>query len=241
MDNMKNKVAIITGSGKGIGRAIAITLASAGARVVVSSRTQTDIDAVVREINALGGNAIAVKADVSSESSVKRLIEITTHSFGGIDILVNNAGIGTFSNVAAMKTEDFDRMWNVNMRGVFLCTREALPSMIQQTSGDIINIASLAGRNAFIGGAGYAATKWALIGFSRCLMLEVRDKNIRVITICPGSVDTGFVGPSANVKHSPQIPKAEDLAQVVLDALQMPRHVMMSEIDVRPTNPNLAG
>lgn len=107
--------------------------------------------------------------------------------------------------------------------------------MIKQNSGDIINISSLAGRNAFVGGAGYSATKWAVIGFARSLMLEVRKNNIRVITICPGSVNTSF---SNNVKDTSQMPQPEDIAKVVVDALSMPRNVMVSEIDVRPTNPD---
>ena len=169
---------------------------------------------------------------------VEHLISETKRNFGTIDILINNAGIGAFAKVAELSSKDFDAMWNINMRGVFLCTKAVLPFMLGQQSGDIINIASLAGRNAFIGGAGYSATKWALIGFSRCLMLEVREKNIRVITLCPGSVNTGFGGSSdGTVKNSDAIPKAEDIAQVVLNALLMPRNVMISEIDVRPTNP----
>ncbi len=110
--------------------------------------------------------------------------------------------------------------------------------MSAQHSGDIVNIASLAGRNSFVGGAGYSATKWALIGFARSLMLEVRENNIRVITLCPGSVDTDFAGPGHVPSRPGIIPAADDIAAVVLDALRMPRNVMVSEIDIRPTNPN---
>jgi NADP-dependent 3-hydroxy acid dehydrogenase YdfG len=108
--------------------------------------------------------------------------------------------------------------------------------MVKKRSGDILNLASLAGRNAFVGGGGYCATKWALIGFSRCLMLEVREHNIRVVTLCPGSVETGF-GDHPKEKQSPAIPKPDDIARVALDTLLMPRHVMVSEVDIRPTNP----
>jgi 3-oxoacyl-[acyl-carrier protein] reductase len=236
--DLKNKRAIVTGAGRGIGRAISLALASAGADVIVSARTQPEIDIVAKEIEKLGRKSLAVRADVSQESDVQNLISKSTDKFGTIDILVNNAGIGSFAKVSELSTKDFDAMWNVNIRGVFLCTRAVLPFMITQHSGDIINISSLAGRNAFIGGAGYAATKWALIGFSRCLMLEVREQNIRVITICPGSVDTAFGGQSsASHRSKGPIPKAEDIAQVVLNTLLMPRNVMVSEVDVRPTNP----
>jgi 3-oxoacyl-[acyl-carrier protein] reductase len=237
MMDLENKVAVITGAGKGIGKAVALALAKHGADVVLSARTTKDIETVAAEIKALGRKSIAVPSDVASEEDVQRLTNTALEHFGKIDILVNNAGIGVFAPVAEMKTSDFDRMFATNIRGVFLCTHAMLPSMIKQNSGDIINIASLAGRNSFKGGAGYSATKWALIGFSRSLMLEVRQHNIRVITLCPGSVDTSF-SPVSEGKNTDLIPKAEDIAQVVLNALLMRRNVMVSEIDIRPTNPN---
>jgi NAD(P)-dependent dehydrogenase (short-subunit alcohol dehydrogenase family) len=234
---LSNKTWIVTGAGRGIGRAIALRLGAEHANVVVSARTSSEIARVAEEIEALGGRALPVVADVSDESSVGNLVQAAAERFAAVDGLVNNAGIGSFTPVASMATEDFDRMWGVNMRGVFLCTRAVLPHMTRQSSGDIVNIASLAGRNAFAGGAGYAATKWALIGFSRCLMLEVRERNIRVITLCPGSVDTTFNGPSAHGKNASAIPSADAIASVALDALRMPRNTMVSEIDIRPTNP----
>ena len=235
---LRNKTAIVTGAGRGIGKAIALALARNGANVVVTARTKSEIDAIAKEVENLGGTSLAIKADVSQEQDVQNLVSRTADVFGKVDILVNNAGIGTFANVADLSVRDFDAMWQGNMRGVFLCSRAVIPYMTKQEAGDIVNISSLAGRNAFIGGAGYCATKWALIGFGRSLMLEVREHNIRVITICPGSVDTTFASHSA---HSPKsagaIPRAEDIAQVVVDTLQMPRNVMVSEVDVRPTNP----
>ena len=235
---LKDKVAVVTGAGRGIGKAIALKLAEAGANVVVSARTKSEIESVAKQIEKMGRKSIAVQADVSQESDVKKLIFIAADKFGTVDILINNAGVGSFAPVAELSVTEFDTMWNVNMRGVFLCTQTVLPHMMKQKSGDIVNIASLAGRNAFVGGAGYGATKWALIGFGRSLMLEVRKNNIRVITICPGSVDTEFDPHSTKPKDTSRIPKADDIAQVVVDALQMPRHVMVSEIDIRPTNPN---
>jgi len=234
--DLTNKIALVTGAGRGIGKAIALALAKEAAHVVVSSRTQSEIDAVAREIEKLGSKALAVQADVSQESAVQNLILKTVEKFQTVDILVNNAGIGTFAKVADLSPKDFDAMWAVNMRGVFLCTRAVLPYMMKQNSGDIINISSLAGRNAFIGGAGYCATKWALIGFARSLMLEVREQNIRVITLCPGSVDTSF-DRRGRAKDPALMPKSEDIAQVVIDTLRMPRNVMVSEVDIRPTNP----
>ena len=131
--------------------------------------------------------------------------------------------------------KEIDAMWNVNLRALIQCTKAALVPMERQKSGAIVNIASLAGKNAFTGGAGYAATKWALLGFSKCLMLEEREFNIRVVTICPGSVDTGFS------PHDPAAAKKilapEDVAATVVLALTMPDRAMVSEIDIRPTKP----
>jgi 3-oxoacyl-[acyl-carrier protein] reductase len=233
---LEGKITIVTGAGRGIGRAIALALAKNGSDVVVAARTKSEISEMAKDIERIGRKSLAVPTDVSDENDVQNLIQKTIQQFGRIDILVNNAGIGSFGKVQDLSVRDFDRMWAVNMRGVFLCTRAVLPHMTKQNSGDIVNISSLAGRNAFIGGAGYAATKWALIGFSRCLMLEVREHNIRTVVICPGSVDTTF-NTSGSPKSSGAIPTADDIAQVVVDTLLMPRNVMVSEVDVRPTNP----
>ena len=234
---LAQKTWIVTGAGRGIGRAIALGLGAERANVVVTARTAAELAKVSEEIASLGGTALPVVADVADEAAVLRMVKACADRFGTVDGLVNNAGIGTFLPVAELSASDFDAMWGVNMRGVFLCTRAVLPYMTSARSGDIVNIASLAGRNAFTGGAGYAATKWALIGFSRCLLLEVREHNIRVITLCPGSVDTAFSGPSHQTKHSSAIPSAETIAAVALDALRLPRNTMVSEIDIRPTNP----
>lgn len=238
MTNLHNKTALVTGGGRGIGRAIAMALAREGANIVVAARTTTELNAVADEVRAIGRRSIGITADVSVEGDVYQLVEKSVEYFGTVDILINNAGIGAFSKVAELATTDFDSVWATNMRGAFLCTKALLPHMIRRQEGDILNIASLAGRNAFVGGAAYCASKWALIGFSRCLMLEVREHNIRVITICPGSVETGFAGASERPhRSSGAIPRAEDIAQVVVSTLLMPRNVMVSEVDIRPTNP----
>jgi NAD(P)-dependent dehydrogenase (short-subunit alcohol dehydrogenase family) len=236
--NLKGKIAVVTGAGKGIGKAVALHLAKEGCDLVITSRTQSDLDRLSREIGELGRRSLAVKADVSNERDVADLFSRTAETFGRVDILVNNAGIGYFAPISRLEVRQFDEMWSTNMRGVFLCSKSAIPFMVKQQSGDIINVASLAGRNAFKGGGGYSATKWALIGFSRTLMLEVREHGIRVIAICPGSVDTDFGSRDEGTpKSGGRIPSADDIAQVIGDALRMPQHVMVSEIDVRPTNP----
>ncbi len=236
--NFTGKTALITGAGRGIGRAIALALAGEGADVCLVSRTTSDLERLAGEIKRLGRKAVPLAGDVSSEKDVRSIVKRVVRECSSLDILVNNAGIGYFSPVIEMKTDQFDEMFSVNVRGVFLFTREVLPIMVKQQSGDIINIASLAGRNSFVGGAGYSATKWGLIGFARSLMLEVRENNIRVITICPGSVDTSFGDSGARKARSKgRIPSADDIATVVMDTVKMPRHVMVSEVDVRPTNP----
>ncbi len=241
MSNMKTlegKTALVTGAGRGIGRAIALALAAKGADVCVASRTLPELEEVSEGIRGRGRKALATACDLRNEAEIHRLVRSAEREFGRIDILVNNAGIGYFAPVRSMTTEQFDAMWSVNVRAAFLVTREVLPGMMERASGDIVNIASLAGRNAFVGGAGYASTKWALIGFARSLMLEVRERNIRVVTVCPGSVDAAFGDHAGREIRSPGvIPTAEDIAAVVIDTLSMPRYVMVSEVDVRPTNP----
>ncbi len=238
MNDLAGKTAIVTGASKGIGRAISMALADAGADLIVAARSMKLLEGLADDIRRLGRRAHTVTVDVRDEQSVEQLIKRVKAEFGKIDVLVNNAGIGRFAKVVEMTTTDFDAMFATNIRGTFLCTKAAVPTMIEQQYGDIINIASLAGRNAFIGGAGYAASKWAMIGFARSLLLEVRQHNIRVITICPGSVATEFDPRTSVLKSNEHIPKAEDIARIVVDALRMPRNVMVSEIDVRPTNPD---
>ena len=236
--DLTDKVAIVTGGGRGIGKAIALALAKQGARVVVAARTLGEVNATAKEIEGLGRQALGIRTDISQEFDVNTMVSKTIQRFGTVHILVNNAGVGSFAKVTDLPSAEFDKMWRVNLRGVFLATKAVLPAMVNQNSGDIVNISSLAGRNAFVGGAAYCSTKWGLIGFARCVMLEVRAHDIRVITLCPGSVETGFGGDSQSGERSAgEIPTADDIARVVTSTLVMPRHVMVSEVDIRPTNP----
>ena len=234
---LADQVALVTGAGRGIGRAIALSLASEGAYVILVSRTLAELETVRKEIETKGGNAASMRSDIAHEQEVKTLFGDVQARFGRLDILVNNAGIGKFSTVKDLKLEDFDAMWNLNVRGLFLCTQQAIHIMEPQKNGLIVNISSLAGKNAFVRGAGYAATKWALMGFSKCLMLEERQFNIRVITICPGSVDTTFSGEGGESSRADRILSPQDVADTVVSAVHMPARAMVSEIDIRPTNP----
>lgn len=231
---LKEKVALITGASKGIGRAIASAFAAEGCRVAMMARSAAALDEAARHMGGGGTDVMALPGDVSKEGDVYRVVQETVGRFGRLDMLVNNAGVGFFKKVEEMTVEEFDTMWAVNMRGVFLCTRAALPHMFKQGEGEIVNIASLAGKNSLAGGAGYAATKWALRAFASSLMLEVRDRGVRVITIFPGSVDTTF---SSRGPRGTNITQPQDVAEAVVFAVTAPRRAMFSEIDVRPSIP----
>ncbi|MCX6135256.1 MAG: SDR family NAD(P)-dependent oxidoreductase [Ignavibacteriales bacterium] len=235
--NLKGSVALVTGAGRGIGRSVALSLAKEGVEVILTARTVAELNQVKKEIESSGERSSVIPADLTDDRQIAKLFEELQRQYQRLDILVNNAGIGVFSPVRTLALGDFDRMWSLNMRAVMLATQHALKFMEAQKSGAIVNVASLAGRNAFIGGAGYAATKWALIGFSRSLMLEVREHNIRVVTICPGSVDTSFSPTPKDPSKSEKILHPQDVADTVLAALMLPERAMVSEIDIRPTNP----
>jgi 3-oxoacyl-[acyl-carrier protein] reductase len=234
---LSGQVAVVTGAGRGIGKAIAMTLASEGTSVVLVSRTLSELESIRKEIESKGWSAAVIRADITNEEEVRKLFASVRDRYGRLDILVNNAGVGKFVNVKEMDVKDFDAMWNLNVRALFLCTQQALSFMESQKSGIIVNVSSLAGKNAFVRGAGYAATKWALMGFAKCLMLEERQFNIRVVTVCPGSVDTSFSGQASESSRADKILAPQDVADTVLSAVLMPSRAMVSEIDIRPTNP----
>jgi 3-oxoacyl-[acyl-carrier protein] reductase len=229
MTDLADKVAVVTGGSRGIGLAISGMLARAGAAVVVAARRQRDVERVASE---LGPRALGVACDVRLLEDCERLVARTVEAFGRLDILVNNAGLGVFAPVEAMSVEDWHRQIETNLDGVFYCCRAALPHL-KRTQGWIINIGSLAGKNAFAGGAAYNATKFGLLGFSEALMLEVRHDGVRVCCVMPGSVATEFSsGGGGEWKLH-----AEDIAQVVSDLLAFPGRALPSRIEIRPARP----
>jgi len=234
VSRLSDQVAIVTGGSKGIGRAIVATLAREGARVTFCARSEGDVRKALADFSKEGFAVEGRTADVRSEEQVHSLVDDVAARHGRVDILVNNAGLGIFGSFVDSSVADIDTMLDTNIRGVMLATRAVLPHMIKQSGGQIVHIASLAGKNTVKGGAVYAATKWALRGFASSLMLEVREHNIRMITICPGSVDTSF---SASGKRGKSITQPEDVAEAVLFAISAPARSMFSEIDVRPTRP----
>ena len=230
---LDGRVAIVTGSTRGIGRAIAAALHGAGARVVVTGR---DADAASRGARALGDGALGLACDVRSATDCARLVARTVEEFGGLDVLVNNAGVGEFAPVREMAPEAWRTVLGTNLDGVFYCCHAALPHLVAAGTSWIINIGSLAGKNAFPGGAAYNASKFGLIGFSEALMQEVRHEGVRVTCVMPGSVATEFSHPARGTSDDWKI-QPEDIAQIVLDLLATPARTLPSRIEVRPSRP----
>jgi len=185
-----NQTAIVTGGGKGIGKAIALALAREGANVVVSGRNKEALESAANELQALGITSLAIEADVSNESQVAELIDVTQKKFGRIDILVNNAGVtGPTAPATQISRAEWDEVLAINLTGAFICAKAVIPYMIQRGSGKIINIASIAGKLAYALRSPYAASKWGMIGLSRTLAQELGPYNIQVNAICPGPTD----------------------------------------------------
>ncbi|HEX5633392.1 MAG TPA: SDR family oxidoreductase [Gemmatimonadales bacterium] len=233
-----SRVAFVTGATEGIGRAVAWSLGRAGWQVGFCARNGQKVAAVQRELEEAGIVAAGVPADVGVEADVTRAVQDVTGRLGPIDTLVNNAGVLIAKPFLELTLEEFDRTMTTNVRSLFLVTRAVLPAMRAQGRGDIVNIASLAGRNGFAGGTAYTASKHAVLGFSRSLMLETRKEGIRVVAICPGSVATTMLTdqPMLKADHE-RILRPEDVAATVLAALLLPERALVSELDVRPTNP----
>ena len=230
--------ALVTGATLGIGRATAFALGRAGYRVGVCSRTAATVDALVEELRAAGIEAAGRAGDVSQPRDVGGIVEHVAAALGEIGVLVNNAGVLIARPIAELTLDDWDTTMATNLRSLFLMTRAVLPPMRAKGRGDIVNVASLAGRNGFVGGTAYTASKHAVLGFSRSLMLELRKEGIRVITICPGSVDTDLLRDQPMLKSDPErILRAEDVAESILHTLRLPLRALVSEVDLRPTNP----
>src|SRR5438270_5741307 len=217
---LKGKHAVVTGGTRGIGRAIAEQLLHAGAAVAICGRSQEPVDRAVAEMKqSTGGEAFGAPADVSNWEQVERFFGSVGSRFGNLDILVNNAGLGVFRPVQDMAREDWERTIGLNLTGVFYCCHHALPLLRQTGSGYIIQISSLAGINAFAGGAAYNASKFGLNGFSEAIMQDLRYENIRVSYVMPGSVDTDF---SSRGQRADWKIATADVAEIVLSLLRMP-------------------
>ena len=238
MGHLSGKAAIVTGGSRGIGLAIARALAGQGAHVAITGRTEERINASVKELQAAardGATVTGLCADVRNYHDVDRLMNHVEERFGGLDILVNNAGIGLFRAAADMTVEEWHSIIDTNLTGVFHCCHAALPRLRARGGGWIINISSLAGKNAFVGGSAYCASKSGLNAFSEALMQEVRYDGIRVAYVMPGSVQTEFGDRAAQKGDWALTP--EDVAQVVVDLLGHPARSLPSRVEIRPARP----
>ena len=232
---LENQTAVVTGGTRGIGLKVSEALAEAGASVIICARNQDDCDKVAGTLSSKTGQRVLGKAaDVSDSGQVAELFRFVEKSFGGLDVLVNNAGVGFFRAAGDMSVEDWHRIIDANLNGVFYCCHEALPMLKKRGGGYIINMSSLAGKNAFAGAAAYNASKFGLNGFSEAMMLDHRYDNIRVSYIMPGSVDTGF-GSGATGAEWKIAP--EDIAEIVVMLLRMPARTLVSRVEVRPSKP----
>jgi NAD(P)-dependent dehydrogenase (short-subunit alcohol dehydrogenase family) len=234
---LTGKVAVVTGGSRGIGFETARALLAQGASVAITATTDEGARKAADGLKAGpgGGQVLPLRLDVRNYGEVEQTLAATASRFGGVDILVNNAGVGVFRPVAEMTIAEWHQVMDTNLTGVFYCCHAALPLLRQRGGGWIINISSLASRNAFANGAAYCASKSALNAFSESLMQEVRYEGIRVAHVLPGSVDTGFSGPSGSKAEGALQP--EDVAQVVVDLIAHPARSLPSRVEIRPSQP----
>lgn len=231
---LEGKVAVITGASKGIGKAIAIALGGAGAKVVLAARTQKDVEKVAADLRDTGVDALAVPTDVTNPQAVQNVIQRTMDTYKNLDILINNAGSGIFGNVVDFELSDWDSVINSNLKGTFLCVKYALPHLLTQGGGEIINVLSIAAKVAFQASGAYCAAKAGALALTKVLAAEVRHQNIRVTAVLPGSVETPFWDDIPEHPNFEQMLKPEHVANVVLSICQQPIGMVTEEIVVMP-------
>ena len=231
---LAGKTAIVTGASRGIGFSIAGTLARMGAKIAICARDAKKLEDAANKLQRAGAEVIAVSADVTSAKQIAALIAKTKQSFGPVEILVNNAGIGYFGPTHEADEKNWNAVLDTNLKSVFLLSKAVAPGMIERRTGHIINIASLAGKNAFKNGGIYCASKWGLIGLTECMAEDLREFGIRVSVICPGSVATDFGSP-ASKKDPAKMLQPDDIAHAVEMLVTQTRQSFISEILIRPT------
>lgn len=233
---LDGQVAIITGASRGIGKAISVTFANAGAHVVLAARTEPDLAQVANEIKRRrsASQTMSIRMNVSDEEDVARMVEQVVEGFGRVDILVNNAGLWAFKPVINTRVDEWDRMMETNLRGVFLCSKAVLRPMMRQRSGQIINISSAAGKRGYQNMAAYCASKFGVTGFTEALAEEVRSYNIRVMAICPGEVANSRYDEDPRSVDELKKLSTDDIAQLALYLATAPSRVLISEIVINP-------
>jgi 3-oxoacyl-[acyl-carrier protein] reductase len=238
MTDLKNKNALITGAGKGIGKAIALALAKEGVNVILVARTQEEIDSVAAKVRSLRVKALAITADVADINSVNAAVEKALAEFGTIDILINNAGIAAFGKFLELEPTDWERIIQVNLMGTYYVTRAVLPNMIERQTGDIINISSTAGLSGNALTSAYSASKFAVLGLTESLMQEVRKHNIRVTALTPSTVATDMAKELKLTDGNPEtVMQAEDMAELIIAQLKLNRRVFIKNSSIWSTNP----
>ena len=238
MNDLKNKNALITGAGKGIGKAIAIALAKEGVNVILLARTQSDLDEVAQNIKTYGVQVQTLIADVSDINSVNTAVEKASSQFKTIDILINNAGIAAFGKFLELEPKAWENIIQVNLMGTYYVIRAVLPNMIERQTGDIINISSTAGLNGNALTSAYSASKFAVLGLTDSLMQEVRKHNIRVTALTPSTVATNMAKELKLTDGNPdKVMQAEDIAELVIAQLKLNRRVFIKNASIWSTNP----
>jgi len=233
MKPLDGKVAIVTGASRGIGLAIARKLVRMGGRIAICARDAARLNGAAAELRGEGATVLAVPADVSRAQDVADLVQKAEAKLGPIEILINNAGIGFFGPTHEASEANWDTVLDTNLKSVFLMSKAVARGMIERRGGHIINISSLAGKNAFVGGGIYCASKWGLLGLTECMAEDLRGYGIRVSAICPGSVHTEF-SPHAG-KDPRKMLQAEDIAHAVEMVVTQAPQSFISEILMRPT------
>ncbi|MDO7906419.1 3-ketoacyl-ACP reductase [Paenibacillus sp. JX-17] len=236
---LKNKTAIITGAGKGIGKAIAESLAKEGVSLGLIARTLSDLEELQRTLgDTYGVKVVSAVADISDRTQAEAAIASLELELGAIDILINNAGTAQFGTLLEMDPEQWERILNVNVMGTYYVTRAVLPSMIAQNSGSIINVSSTAGERGFATGSAYCASKFAVLGMTESLMQEVRKSNIRVTALTPSTVNTELsVNAGLKIGDEDRMMQPEDVAELALAALKLPPRVFVKAAGIWTTNP----
>ncbi len=244
MGTLEGRRAVITGASSGIGEATAVAMAHEGAAVVLGARRKERLDELVERIESEGGTAIAIEADISDEEQARGLVETASAELDGLDCLVNNAGVMLLGPLQGADPQEWRRMIAVNLLGLLYCTHYSLPLIRDGGGGDIVNVASVAGRTASLGSGVYNMTKWGVVGFSESLRQEGAHIGVRVTCVEPGFVDTELQGHNDNPIVVEQIEKmrestgkvleAADIANAVVYAVGQPKHVSINEVLVRP-------
>lgn len=238
MESLKGKTALVTGAGKGIGKAVAVALAAEGVHIGLLARTEADLEQVAAELKAFGVKTSIVTADVTDINAVNTAVEKVKAELGFIDILINNAGTGAFGSFLELEPAVFEHIIKVNLFGVYYVTRAVLPAMIERKTGDIVNISSTAGQRGAAVTSAYSASKFGLIGLSESLMQEVRKHNIRVTSLTPSTVATEL---SINLKltdgNPEKVMQPEDFAELIVAQLKLNRRVFVKEAGLWSTNP----